>query len=340
MTETNLQFVASITRGVSEIRQILTRWKESNDQRNPLHRVLITPLFTPPTTLRLIRELKETGTVSEIWFDSGGYYVQMGRITYDDMYFRLLDFYRANTWADWYVLPDFVPKSSDSPDDVWHKVRRTADSGSLFWKEMPDLLKSKALPVIQGQTVDQVEYCLTKYSKIDAKRLGFGSFGTNGKDSSVNSVTPTALKLLVHLIKVLEQSGAHLHAFGVGTPPVIYLLNKIGIASFDSVGWMKTAGYGKIYMPFVRAYNITYKDLTARGLEYEEFLKLKALTGHSCHYCQSFEMLQRDRFSRIMHNLTVVLDTVQNAGQDDTLTDGLLRQYSPFYAHLLKGLMQ
>lgn len=335
-----MQFVASITRDASEIRKLQMLWNESGDTRNPLSRVLVTPLFARPSTLRLIRELKETGAISEVWFDSGGYFVQMGRITYDEMYFRLLDFYRANTWADWYVLPDYVPTSSDLPDDVWHKVHRTANGGSLFWDEMPDLLKPKALLVIQGHTVDQVEYCLSRYLNIGAKRLGFGSFGTNGKASSVNSVTSAALDLLVHLSKISEQASVHLHAFGVGTPPVIYLLNKIGVSSFDSVGWMKTAGYGKIYMPFVRAYNITYKDLTARGLRYEKFMELKASTGHNCHYCQSFDILQRDRFARIMHNLTVVIDTVQTAGQDHDLVNNLLKQYSPFYAHLLEGLKQ
>lgn len=335
-----MQFIASITRDVSEIRKLQALWAESGDTRNPLLRVLVTPLFTPPSTLRFIREMKETQVVNEIWFDSGGYFVQMGRIAYDEMYFRLLDFYRANTWADWYVLPDYAPTSSDSPDEVWYKVRRTADGGELFWNEMPDSLKSRALLVMQGYTSEQVEYCLAKYLTIGVKRLGFGSFTTNGKASSVNSVTPTALNLLGHLCKILEQSDVHLHAFGVGTPPVIYLLEKIGLASFDSVGWMKTAGYGKIYMPFVRAYNITYRDPTARGLKYEEFLELKALTGHSCPYCQSFEVLQRDRFARIMHNLIVVLDTVQTVGQNHDLVNDLLKRYSPFYANLLEGIQQ
>lgn len=335
-----MQFVASITRDAAEIRRIQTLWKESGDQRNPLSRVLVTPLFTRTSTLRLIREMKETGAISEVWFDSGGYFVQMGRLVYDEMYLQLLDFYRTNTWADWYVLPDYVPTSSDSPDDVWHKVRRTADGGRLFFLEMPDSMKSRALLVMQGHTIGQVEYCLSQYLAIGAKRLGFGSFGTNGKASSVNSVTTVALDLLVHLCGILRQPGIHLHAFGVGTPPVIYLLNTVGVSSFDSVGWMKTAGYGKVYMPFVRAYNITYRDLAARGLGREEFMELQKLTGHSCHYCRSFEVLQRDRFARIMHNLAVVLDTVESVEENHALVKDLLKQYSPFYARLLEGLEQ
>jgi len=335
-----VQFVASVTRGAAEIRKIQTLWDKSGDERNPLHRVLVTPLFTPPSTLRLIRDMREGGTVSEVWFDSGGYFVQMGRISYDDMYLRLLDFYRKNDWADWYVLPDYVPTSADLTDNVWHKVRRTADGGRLFFLEMPDSLKGRALLVLQGHTVEQVEYCLSRYLALGAMRLGFGSFATNGKASSVNSVTHEALRLLVHLCGILKQEGIHLHAFGVGTPPVIHLLDAIGVSSFDSVGWMKTAGYGKIYMPFVRAYNITYRDSTARGLQREEFEAIKHATGHSCYYCQSFEILQQDRFARIMHNLSVVLDTVDQVGQNADSVDSLLRRYSPSYARLLKGLYQ
>lgn len=333
-----LEFIASISRDASEIRKMRALWSQGGDTRNPFMRVLVTPLFTPPSTLRLIHEMRKSGAIKEVYFDSGGYFVQMGRITYDDMYIRLLSFYQANRWADWYVLPDFVPTSADAPSDVWHKVRRTADGGELFWNELPDDLKPKALLVVQGHSVDQIEYCLGRYMRLGARRLGFGSFGTGGKASSVNSVTPAALDLLVHLNNIVKDSGVHLHAFGVGTPPVIYILSKLGISSFDSVGWMKTAGYGKIFMPFVRAYNITYRDLTARGLRHEEFLDLKALTGHSCYYCQSFESLQRDRFARIMHNLAVVLDTVETARRNPSLVSRLLKQYSPFYGNLLEGL--
>ena len=44
-----------------------------------------------------------------IIFDSGGYYVQQGVVTYESLYQKLLEFYRINQWADWYVLPDYVP---------------------------------------------------------------------------------------------------------------------------------------------------------------------------------------------------------------------------------------
>lgn len=316
-------------------------WQESGDARNPFKDVLITPLFTPPSTLRLIRQWREQGIIEQVYFDSGGYFVQMGQISYEDMYWRLLQFYRTNKWADWYVLPDFVPLSSDTPEDVWYKVKTTANKGSLFFREMPESLRSKALPVLQGHTEDQIEYCLERYLELDIRRMGFGSFGTNGKQSSVNTLTTNALQFLSDVTPILDEKEIQLHAFGVGTPPVIYLLAHAGVHSFDSVGWMKTAGYGKIFMPFVRAYNITYRDPMARGLKEQDFYKIKELTGHHCYFCHSFAKLMESRDYRVMHNLTVVLDTIEqlNCGILEHVNH-LLTNYSPSYARLYAGVTQ
>ncbi len=333
-----MKFVASITRDRNEINQMKTLWQQSGDVRNPFSKVLITPLFTPPSTLKLLREMKETGEVNEIYFDSGGYFVQMGRITYEDMYWRLLAFYRENRWADHYVLPDSVPLSSDDVTEVWHKVYKTADMSSLFFQEMPSELQERALPVVQGHTFEQIEYCIQRYLKLGVANIGFGSFGTGGKSSGVNTLSAEILDFLAHLVKFLQNYRINVHAFGVGTPPVIYLLDKVGVHSFDSVGWMKTAGYGKIYMPFVRAYNITYQDPMARGLKEAEFYKLKELTGHSCIFCQSFDKLATSRTTRIMHNLVVILDTIELLGQVTISIPEILSAYSPFYAKLHAGL--
>jgi hypothetical protein len=331
-----MKFIASITEDRYRIKEIRKLWAESGDTRNPFSNVLITPLFTPPSTLKLVRELKDAGEINEIYFDSGGYFVQTGRITYEEMYWRLLHFYRENQWADHYVLPDYVPLSSDNIDEVWHKVYRTADMSSLFFQEMPSKLQERALPVVQGHTLEQIEYCVERYLNLGVKNIGFGSFNTNGKSSSTNTLSALALKFLIYLVNFLHNHNVKLHAFGVGTPPVIYLLHKAGVHSFDSIGWMKTAGYGKIYMPFVRAYNVTYRDPQARGLKEEEFYRVKELTGHNCIFCQSFDKLATHRPTRVMHNLTVILDTIDGLALDTTHVPGMLVEYSPFYAKLPK----
>jgi queuine/archaeosine tRNA-ribosyltransferase len=203
---------------------------------------------------------------------------------------------------------------------------------------MPSQLQERALPVVQGYTIQQIEYCIQRYLNLGVRNIGFGSFSTGGKSSSVNTLTSEALNFLSHIAKFLFNYGINVHAFGVGTPPVIYLLDKVGVYSFDSVGWMKTAGYGKIYMPFVRAYNITYRDPEARGLKESEFYNLKDLTGHSCTFCQSFDKLTTSRTMRIMHNLVVILDTIDLLGKATISIPDMLSKYSPFYAKLHAGL--
>lgn len=331
-----MDFIASISLDVSYVHKIRRLWKMGADPRNPLKNVLVSPLFTHPKTLAAFKELRKSGEVEQIYFDSGAYSVQKGRTSYEEMYWSLLNYYRENDWADWYVLPDYVPLSSDSPEDVWYKVQTTATMSSLFYSEMPEHLRLRALPVVQGHSIDQIEFCLESYLKMDGiQRIGFGSFPTNGKNSSVNTLSSDALTILSHLSKILNSRDISLHAFGVGTPPVIFLLHQAGVKSFDSVGWMKTAGFGKIYMPFVRAYNITYRDTTARGLTKHTFHELKKTTKHDCFFCQSFEILMQSRDYRFMHNLTVIMDTIdQLTGPCYVDIEKILDMYSPYYAKI------
>lgn len=330
-----MQFVASLTRDPGEIRRLQKMWKEGRDLRAPFRNVLVTALFTPPSTLQMLRRMKEEGQIEHVYFDSGGFYVQMGRIGYDDMYYQLLQFYRENDWADYYILPDNVPLSSDDKDTNWRKTRETADGTRRFFTEIPSRLQSKALAVVQGRSEEQIDYCLESYIPLGIKRLGFGSFATNGKQSSANILTNKSFQFLKYVTDISSRYGISVHAFGVGTPPVIYLLNSAGVDSFDSIGWMKTAGFGKVYLPFIRAYNITYRDRSARGMTQKTFEMLRELTGHKCAFCDDFDQLATKRTYRVLHNLAVIQDTVelvQNGRSDQLLK--LMDEYAPVYAKL------
>lgn len=332
-----MQFVASLTRDPGEIQRYQRLWKKGDDSRKPFRNVLVTALFTPPRTLRMLREMREERQIERVYFDSGGFYVQMGRITYEDMYYQLLQFYRENNWADYYIMPDTVPLSSDDTTTSWNKVWQTAEGTKRFYDEMPSGLRDRALAVIQGRSHEQIDFCLGLYSSLGIDRLGFGSFATNGKQSSSNLVTDEALHLLRFVTDEASQRGAKVHAFGVGTPPVIYLLNQAGVSSFDSIGWMKTAGFGKVYLPFIRAYNITYDDSGARGMKQSTFERLKELTGHRCPFCEDFDQLATKRDLRVLHNLAVIQDTVDlilNGHSSELLR--LMDEFAPTYAKLRK----
>jgi queuine/archaeosine tRNA-ribosyltransferase len=305
-----MKFVASLTMNASDLRQAIQLWDASGDPRNPFADVLVSPLFTRPSTLRIVREELKEKRGSQVYFDSGGYYVQQGRLTYEELYGLLMDYYRQNRWADWYVLPDWVPTSQDDSQTVEHKVRATITVSKLFYDELPDGLKERALPVVQAHTKAQVIACMEAYNQFAVGPIGFGSFGTSGATNGVNTVTGQSVEMLRSLVELAKRGAFEIHLFGVSTPPILYLFQQLEVSSFDSMAWMKAAGFGNVFLPLVRGYMATYRVAGRTHTYRERFERLKAMTGHRCPFCEDFSALTTNRMYRIMHNLASVLDTL------------------------------
>src|SRR5260370_22451393 len=207
-----LDFFASITAAPSDFRKIEISLAKASPYSDPLARVLTTPLFLNKEATNLVRRFQvERG--SEICFDSAGYYVQVGKIGYHELYMKLLKCYRANRWADRYVLPDYVPLSSDTDEQVAEKVRETVYYSSLFYAEMPDELKVKAMPVVHGRTKAQVEYCLEHYLQLGVQCVRFASFGTFGKNNETNVTTQSAAENPPLVVKVSNKNGLRVQLF-------------------------------------------------------------------------------------------------------------------------------
>jgi len=311
-----MKFVLSATINASDLRQVLSLWKASGDPRNPFENILVSPLFVAPSTFAIVKNILKERLGSTIYFDSGGYYVQQGRIDYETLYERLQRYYREHTWADWYVLPDHVPTSKDTPDIVASKVKDTITAARVFSSEMPSSIQERLLPVVQGHTEEQIFECVENYAQLGASYFGFGSFGTSGASNQMNLVTDQALRMLKLLSGLGKEKGFRSHLFGVSTPPILYIFDRLGFHSFDSLAWMKAAGYGNVFLPFVRGYMVTYRiyDRTHTYLDHFEYLK--ELTGHRCAFCEDFSKLTNNRMHRVLHNLSSVLDTL------DILTTG------------------
>ncbi|HIQ06286.1 MAG TPA: hypothetical protein EYH31_11495 [Anaerolineae bacterium] len=330
-----MKFVASIATNPARIYRIRDSWKESGDPRNPLARIIVTPLFCRPGTLNAARELSEAG--SQVYFDSGGYYVQQNKIGYHELYWELLQFYRANRWADWYVLPDYVPTSQDDEETVWRKVRETASFSRLFFLDLPDDLKPRAIAVVQGHTLAQIEYCLETYVALGIRYIGFGSFGTIGKNNEVNSLTKNnrILDIVQYLSRLAQRHGQRVHFFGIGAPATLALFHQLQAESFDSSTWMKSAGFGQVFFPLTRGFNVTYRKYVhgfQKSLSEDEFHWLKALTGHECRFCRSLAQLRESEHARRMHNLACVLDSVAllESGDEERIAR-IYQEGSPYY---------
>ena len=258
--------------------------------------------------------------------------MQQGALSYEDLYQRLLTYYRANDWADVYVLPDFVPTTGLSQEDVADRVNATIAVGRLFYAEMPAGLRPHALPVVQGYTHRQVRACVEAYREFGATTIGFGSFGTTGGSNDVNIVTARSIDLLAYLADLGARYGFAIHAFGVGSPTLLPTLYELGVDSFDSSSWLRTAGYGNVLLPFGIRRSVTGGRLRERAghrpLTDTEFRVLQEETSHTCYFCASFQALKRNRFYQILHNLTVIMDTVES------LNSGAYTQNAFFIRHV------
>jgi hypothetical protein len=313
-----MDFVASMTHRPNELRQILQMWRDSGDQRNPFARTIFTPLFAQEGVRQLMSsEFRAAGGVI---FDSGGYFVQQGVVTYEALYQRLKAYYEKNQWGSWYVLPDYVPTSNLSPSEVEERIQATITVSRLFYNEMPKDLCQRALPVVQGHTREQIKACVDAYAELGVSYIGFGSFATSGDNNSINMVNSQSLEMVTFVKEQAELKGLRLHLFGIGTPEVLFRFKELAIDSFDSSCWSRTAGYGNVYLPFIGRRNIStrmMRDVGGEAYRQDEFVRLKEATQHDCPFCRDYETLKHNRVQQMVHNLFVLMDTVDglNKGQ-------------------------
>jgi hypothetical protein len=325
----------------SLLRKLLKLWDESGDLRNPFNTVMVTPLFASPSTLKLIREELKEKQGATVYFDSGGYYAQQGKISFDDLYCSLRDYYQDpnNQWADWYVLPDHVPTTTDTAEMIEEKVFDTVSAIKNLFRELSADLRARSIPVIQGHTDQQLRFCVQNYASIGARYIGFGSFDTCGPNQSINRVTYHSMDLLNAINGMARHHGFEMHLFGVGSPPVHYLFSQMQVRSFDSVTWLKAAGYGHVFLPFVRGYRIANRTTGRTYLKESDFLLWKELTEHHCAFCESFAMLGESRPYRILHNLISFHETMQRLDEwTDERIYRILELTSPTYLRLMEKL--
>lgn len=315
LTARALAFVASLTNAANDLRNLIPLWEKEGPGPRPFEHCIVTPLFVEPRTLSYVRHMRERWGV-HIWFDSGGFFVQQGKIRYEDLFARLLAFYREHDWATAYVLPDYVPTSKNSPAEVEERVRVTAAEGAKFQKRLPEAIRSRTLGVLQGHDPQHLRLCLESYTAAGVRRLGFGSFDTGGGNGEINLLTREATLRLDAVRELLGEANdaapfdaeMDLHLFGVGSPNLVARFAGYGASSFDSSGWMRTAGYGNVYLPFQGRRNITHGASAVTcgsGLSAREFYALCEQTGHACPFCADYRRLQTNRYARMWHNALV-----------------------------------
>lgn len=304
-------FYLTLTHAPWEIKEIMRLWRDSGDNRNPFFHIIFTPLFSSQGTTRMMFGMKSEHN-STIMFDSGGYQVQMGKVSYEELCRELLEFYDKNRWADLYVLPDYVPCSTDGIKEVELKIQKTVEYAQFFLNRMWEGFNERAIGVVHGRTREQVHYCIDTYKALGIKYIGFGSFGTSGPDGGINLISQQSLDLLSYIEWLTYNYGLSLHIFGIGSPSYLIRFIDVGIkpTSFDSAGWYKAGAFGGIFFPWGKQLHITKMDDYNTAIQHE-----KKRTRHECIFCERPEELRRSRTMRIMHNLTVMMDVIEQIEQ-------------------------
>ena len=334
-------FYASLTVKPDEIRTLHRLWHRhahnfewKSGKPNPFQRVLVSPLVTRKATFEFVRELRRTGETEVVMFDSGGYSIQKGEISYYEVHRRLYEFYQREDWADTFVLPDNPPLSGDSLSIAEAKIRQTVEGSLRLNYDLSPAFQQRAMPVVHATRREHLDYCLRHYENFN--KIGFGSFPTSGTSNSINRLNINALMILRQMTRMLDAGGIKTHTFGISTPPAIYLLSLVGVNSFDSNGWMRSGGYGKVFLPFMRGHMVTFNSRNNESLNETEFKIWKENIQHDCPFCDSFDRLSNNRWDRIMHNLIVMseLETHQRTPQID-----MFRELSGTYYRMSESLM-
>jgi GNAT superfamily N-acetyltransferase len=310
------QFIASLSADPWDLNKLKQSWQKGKDKRNPFEYIIYSPITCSSSTTSYYKNEKElflnsnnhTQYHKEIWFDCGAYQVQQGKYSYRELLEFLSDFYINNQWADGYVLPDLPPTSKDSKKIVEEKVQKTVFHSLDFFNRMPDYIQEKAIAPVVGKTLKQINYCIESYAKLGIKYVGFGSWGTSGKNKSVNLLGRDSLALFGSLLLMAEQYEMKVHCFGIGGTSSLKRLRAENLLpdSLDSTTWWKSAGYGNVFFPNHPQIQITVKDMTDKDFE-----DIKINTQHSCFFCENLQELKKNRNYRIMHNLSAWLDALE-----------------------------
>jgi ribosomal protein S18 acetylase RimI-like enzyme len=284
---------------------------------HPFERQIVTPLFAPKAVLRALRAWREgippvdgaIPPVRSVILDSGGYQVQIGRLSFDELVERLLPYYCENAWADFLVLPDHVPRSSDSDREVAVKVEDTLRAGEEFLKRLPHL-RERFIGVVHARTVEQVRFAVRHWASLGITYVAFGSFGTSGPKGSINKVSKESEMLLLSLQDACAEFGLSFHLFGIGSPAHLQRLRAAGIVptSLDSAGWWKAAANSRVFLPDHPECSVSKQGKGKAIRSALEWDGLRQAVGHDCPFCRDFYALQQDRWHRMLHNLVVVVE--------------------------------
>lgn len=333
----SMDFYASLTINRCHFDCLCEIWAhETGDLRFPFRAGILSPLVARNGILERLRHRRAE---CKVMFDSGGFHVQQGRLQVHRIGMRLRRLYEENSWAERFALPDVPITSMDSPGIVKRKLTSTLQQYRSFPKHFADSMKQRLLPVVHGTTAAELYRSLRAARAVGSTSIGFGAFSTSGPNAGVNSLTAYGLRLLIQFASLCAKWHRKTHVFGIGGPTAVALLRHLAIDSFDSAGWIRTAAYGNVYLPYVGAVNITGVAESRRSLTMLEFTRLKRATGHRCPFCEDRKQLVRSWRHRALHNYCTVLQLANDTSETAQSTLERLLEFNPRFASYLQLIL-
>jgi len=301
-----MNYFASVTINRCHLRALVDLSAQIAGRRFPFQNVIVSPLVVRNGILPIVSTHKHS---CNVMFDSGGFHIQQGQFTLTEVALRIDDIYKNNPWAHRYVIPDVPIVTQDNSRAATAKIRANIRQYRSF-PEITNIDRSKLVAVVHGRTTVEIARCAAAAAKSGVGMLGFGAFSTSGSKSNVNTLTGGSCILLAELSKCAHRLGLPFHVFGIGNPSAIPLLMHFGAASCDSAGWIRSAGFGNVFLPFIGAVNITGAASTRRTVGAREFSQLKRISAHDCVYCSDLATLKARWHYRALHNYEVALETI------------------------------
>lgn len=291
-------------------------YEEVGESPDPFKYILVSPIDGSRRLMAMLKKHKDEYE-SHIFFDSGGYLTEKGKISYGYLVRNLLDIYKKYPWADWYVMPDYPPRHNDPPHIIEKKVQLTIQNVIKMWKESPSFIKERAVAPIQGFNLQQIDKTLDEYLGYDFNYMAFGAFKIVMKNKGVLLLDRKSAEYILHIQRRLKPYGVKLHVFGIGTFPSLYFFTKAGVYSFDNTSWIRGPKFGALSITMMPTFNAktkeTKSDLTiGETLTPEKFRMLNELWGHKCPWDEPWDELvapgNEDR--RVLHGLAALMDTL------------------------------
>lgn len=280
----------------------------------PLRNVLITPINIGPQSkfLPYVRDLKDSGRIERIIFDSGGYSLMTGTLektrnisTVEALVEKDMKLYEENAnHVDAFMMLDDPPTGADNFDTVQKKIGDTIRVTLDFFNQMSSKVQDKCVPIYHCQHLDEVEIFTEAYAPI-IQRSGFVSY------SAASTTMPNASRLLgmnsVPILKKIVNDLQEVHCLGIVSPLATFLLALLGVRTYDGSSASINAGNGEVYLPYQPSIPMTTNTSKSHRVpSQKEFDLLKEETGHHCPFCSDINVLIKTPEYRFLHNLIVV----------------------------------